>query len=142
VNREQFLEHLRSGEPITKAVQELAGVRPEIMTIAEESNSTRYVRYGLMMTGDMIAALVTLQVDADRIPSHLLAAIKSGEPIGLVLDHMKRIGNLVLPFPRGIRTSGALWWDGQTIGEAQEIFTVSLLHLLQETTEDPPGYPR
>lgn len=134
MNRDAFLDHLRSGRPITPVVAEVTGDHPSIMTIAEEESSDRYVRYGVMMSAGIIAALVTLDVETDRIPPHRMTAIKNGEPIGLVLDGMKRIGSLVLPYPRGVRSCAALWWDGHTVGEAQEVYTVSLLQMLQEPT--------
>jgi acyl-[acyl carrier protein]--UDP-N-acetylglucosamine O-acyltransferase len=125
MNRDQFIEHIRSGQPATVAVREITGHTPEIVTIADLEDTHSYVRYGIMMAGTAMVALVILQLDVRKVPDHLLARIREGEPAGLVLDGMRR-QTFTTPYPQAIRAGALLIRHGRTIGRADEIFTQSL----------------
>ena len=125
MNRDEFIEHIRSGQPATLAVAEITGHTPEIVTVADLEDDYQYVRYGIMMAGKDMVALVILQLDVPKIPADLLARIRDGEPAGLVLDGM-RWQTFTIPYPQAIRAGALLYRQGRTIGRADEIFTQSL----------------
>jgi acyl-[acyl carrier protein]--UDP-N-acetylglucosamine O-acyltransferase len=125
MNRDEFIEHIRSGQPATFAVAEITGHTPEVVTIADLEDEHQYVRYGVMMAGTAMVALVILQLDVRKIPAHLLARIREGEPAGLVLDGMRR-QTFTTAYPQAIRAGALLTRHGRGIGRADEIFTQSL----------------
>jgi hypothetical protein len=125
MNRDEFIEHIRSGQPATHAVAEITGHTPEVVTIANLEDEDQYIRYGVMMAGKAMVALVILQLYVSKIPADLLARIRNGEPAGLVLDGMRRT-TFTTPYPQAIRAGALLHRRGRTIGRADEIFTQSL----------------
>jgi hypothetical protein len=125
VNRADFIQHLEDGLPATIGVREITGRVPQIVTIAEGDDGIFYTRYGIMMAGPVMAALVILQVKIDEIPERYLKRIKNGEPFGKVLEGMKRIG-FVLDYGTSIKCSARLDWEGVIVGQADEIFTEGL----------------
>lgn len=126
MNRSEFIEHLRSGQPATIAVQEITGHKPEVVTIADLDDETHYTRYGIMIAGKDMVALVILQLYGAKVPAHLLARIREGEPAGLVLDGMERQATFTTDYPQAIRAGALLSRYGRAIGRADEIFTQSL----------------
>lgn len=125
MNRKDFIQHLEDGLPATVAVREVTGRIPQVVTIAEGDDGIFYVRYGLMMAGPLMAALVVLKIKTATIPPEYLDRIKNGEPCGGVLEGMARAG-YVIDFGRSIKSSARLQWEGAIVGEADEIFTEGL----------------
>lgn len=125
MNREEFMEHLRAGRPATVAVKEITGIRPRIVTIADLENELTYKRYGVMMAGKKMVAIVVLELTVKQVPAAFLDRVKEGEPAGLVFAGMKR-ENFAYEYPRAIRAWALLFWSERCIGRADEIFTESL----------------
>lgn len=125
MTRDEFMTHIRSGRPATEAVFNITGLNPYIITIADTEDRSQYTRYGIMMAGNAMAALVVLSLDTWQIPGALMERIRDGEPAGAVLVGMKRRG-WVTPYPRAIRSRAALIYNAGHIGHADEIFTESL----------------
>jgi hypothetical protein len=125
MKRTEFADHLRSGTLATDLVQEITGVKPTIVTIAEMEDSI-YVRYGVMMADDMMCALVILSIYPYRVGMGNMERIRSGEPAGAVLEGLQRFQGKVTVYPKAIKSYADLEFDDQEIGSAQEIFTESL----------------
>jgi hypothetical protein len=125
MNRDQFIQHIEDGLPATKAVREITGHAPVISTIAECDDGRYYVRYGIMMAGPIMAALVILSINVVLVPRGHVDRIKSGEPCGQVLNGMTRIG-YVQSCGLAVRSGARLRWNDTIVGEADEIFTESL----------------
>ena len=125
MNRAQFIQHLEDGLPATVGVREITGKVPVIVTIAEGDDGIFYTRYGLMMAGPLMAALVVLKLKLSNIPVRYIDRIKGGEPCGKVLEGMDRAG-YVIDFGRSIKSSARISWEGAIVGEADEIFTEGL----------------
>ena len=125
MNRAEFIQHLEDGLPATVAVREITGHVPVIVTIAEGDDGIFYTRYGLMMAGPVMAALVVLKLKLSNVPVRYIDRIKAGEPCGKVLEGMERAG-YVIDFGRSIKSSARLQWEGAIVGEADEIFTEGL----------------
>jgi hypothetical protein len=125
VNRNQFIGHIESGLPATKAVREMTGHTPVIATVAEGDDGRFYTRYAIMMAGQTMAALVILSINTDLVPCELVDRIKAGEPCGLVLRGMTRSG-YVQDLGKAVRSGARLLWNETIVGEADEIFTESL----------------
>lgn len=133
MNRDEFIEHLRAGKSATEAVRKITGEDPYIVTIASIEDDTDYTRYGVMMAGSLMAALVILRIYIPAIPPSLLDRIRTGEPCGDVLSGIRRFGS-VIPYPGAIQARGRLHWAGpdekpRPVGMAQEIFTGSLFNV-------------
>jgi hypothetical protein len=125
MNRKEFIQHLEDGLPATIAVRAVTGNNPQIVTIAEGDDAGFYTRYGIMMAGPVMAALVILTLKIDEIPDKYLARIRAGEPCGKVLPGMKRMG-FVLDYGHSIKCSARLDWNRAIVGQADEIFTKGL----------------
>jgi hypothetical protein len=126
VNRTEFMAHLRAGRPATEAVRQITGVTPEIVTIASFDQKDLYVRYGVMMAGPLMAAIVILRLYPETIPEDLMDRIKAGEACGAVLTDMTRRGR-ASGHGMAVRSIGSLVWNGKCVGSAIEVFTESLL---------------
>jgi hypothetical protein len=124
--RNNFIAQLRDGRSATLAVQEITGVMPEIVTIASHDDPVMYIRYGVMMAGPMMAAITILKLDQHSIPSELMERIKNGEPCGGVLGELSR-RCAVIEHGIAVHAMASLAWYGTFIGNAQEVFTESLL---------------
>jgi hypothetical protein len=125
MNRDQFISHLEAGLPATVAVLAITGHRPAITTIADGDDGRYYIRYGIMMAGPVMAALVILSINVALVPRKYVDRIKSGEPCGHVLTGMTRIG-YVQSCGLAVRSGARLRWNDTIVGEADEIFTGSL----------------
>jgi hypothetical protein len=125
MKRTEFADHLRSGALATDLVQEITGVKPTIVTIAEMKDDT-YTRHGIMMAGNKMCALVILSIRSYRVGMSNMERIRTGEPAGAVLEGMRRLQGKVTVYPKAIKSYADLEFDGQVIGSAQEIFTESL----------------
>jgi hypothetical protein len=125
MNRDQFIQHLENGLPATKAVRAITGHTPAIVTIAEGDDGRYYRRYGIMMAGPVMAALVVLEINVLLVPPVSVDRIRAGEPCGLVLKGMIRNG-YVQSYGITIRSGARLSWNDEIVGSADEIFTESL----------------
>jgi hypothetical protein len=128
MNRVEFITHLKSGKPATAAVQEITGHKPEIVTIAELDSGNYYMRYGLMMTGGTMAALVILILYPSHISKDDMNRIRSGEPAGAVLVNMQRHQESIKSFSKAVRSTAVMTVRGESVGYVQEIFTESLFN--------------
>lgn len=125
VTREEFMDYLAAGNPATTAVHVITGHKPFIVTLGEVDDGSFYIRYGVMMAGDIMAALVILKVSICLIPSASLDRIRAGEPAGAVLKGMMRNG-FVEEAGVAVRSGAHLVLGDAIIGTADEIFTESL----------------
>jgi hypothetical protein len=125
MNRDQFIRHIEDGLPATEAVREITGHAPRIETIAECDDGRYFIRYGIMMAGHQMAALVILNINVILVPREYVDRIKSGEPCGQVLKGMTRIG-YVQSCGLAVRSGARLRWNDTIVGEADEIFTEGL----------------
>jgi hypothetical protein len=125
VDRQEFIAHLRAGRPATEGVRQITGVVPEIVTIASLDEKDVYIRYGVMMAGPLMAAIVILRLYPETIPEELMTRIKEGESCGAVLTGMERRGRAT---GRGlaVQAFGSIIWKGKCVGSAIEVFTESL----------------
>jgi hypothetical protein len=129
MNQEEFIAHIRGGQPVTEAIRKATGHDPYIQAIAATEDGTDYTRYGVMIAGDLLAALVILQLYVPAIPARYLDRIRTGEPCGAVLQGMRRYGS-VTPHIGSIQANGRLHWRRKPVGRAQEIFTTGLCDVL------------
>lgn len=130
MNRDQFTRHLQDGKPATEAVRLVTGHEPEVVTLADYlDNSGHYHRYGIMMAGPVMAALVVLWLDASQVPRQALDRVVAGEPLGAVIPGLERKG-YITPYPVAVQSGAYLFSNGTQIGYAEEIFTASLFTLM------------
>jgi hypothetical protein len=125
IDKSSFADYLKSGQSATAAIQAATGIMPNIVTIAE-LDADIYIRYGVMMAGDTLVALVTLTIFKVNVRPDWLERIKSGEPAGAVLEGMVRWDTEVEEFDKAIRSSATMAVDDRVVGSVQEIFTESL----------------
>lgn len=124
-----FVAYLREGNPATIGVRKITGIDPTIVTVADYFSHRKFVRYGIMMCGTVMAAIVILELDAYKVSSNLLDRIRNGEPAGAVLDGLAR--RCYASYHNGSIQSGAtLYWQEHIIGKAQEVFTREFIGLM------------
>lgn len=129
MNRDQFTRHLQDGKPATEAVRLATGLPPEIVTLADYREGGYYHRFGVMMAGPVMAALVVLRLETCHVPLEVLDQIRGGTPLGTAIGGLERKG-FVTPYPAAIRSGAYLFSHGTQIGYAEEIFTASLFTLM------------
>jgi hypothetical protein len=130
MDRQEFIEHLRDGKPATVAVAKITGHKPQMVTVASHDGKEVYVRYGVMMAGNVMAAIAVLTLYPESIDDELMQRIKDGEPCGAVLKGMKRRGRVV-QYGVAIQAIASLIYDGKCVGRAVEVFTESLFNVRQ-----------
>jgi hypothetical protein len=135
MDKPTFITYLHNGGLATQAVRLVTGQDTEIVTLASLDEEDSYVRYGIMMAGSTMAALIVLQLQPQLVGAEYMTRIKAGEPVGAVVPGMMRKG-AVEEFPQAVRASASLWREGILIGYVEEIFTASLFPQAaqQETT--------
>jgi hypothetical protein len=130
MDRQDFIDHLMDGKPATVAVKRITGYKPQIVTIASHDGKDVYVRYGVMMSGPIMAAIVVLTLYPDLIDEELMGRIKMGEPCGSVLKGLKRRGRVV-QYGIAVQGMASLIYEGKCVGSAVEVFTESLFNVHQ-----------
>jgi hypothetical protein len=125
VNKTDFEKCLRAEILATDLIQGLTNIKPNIVTIAETEGAL-YTRFGIMMAGDKMCALVILSIYPYRVGQDNMERIRDGEPAGAVLKGMKRHQGNVKVHAKSIESYATLELDGMEIGIAQEIFTESM----------------